>query len=295
MRLCCACDTPLSGLTWECEACGWRAPVNDGVSCLLDQAPPEAFTSENVQNLAGADPTHFWFAGRNRLIGTMLARHAPEARTFLEAGCGTGTVLSGISALLPGLTLTGAEVSMSSLRAAARAAPAAELVYADIRRLPYDREFDAVGAFDVLEHIPDDRDALAVLVRSVKAGGLVLLTVPQHRWLWSPLDDYSGHQRRYARSELTALARGCGLDVIRVTSFVSLLVPAMLLSRWLQRGAEVVPQREFTIGSGANQIATGLMSAERALIGAGLSLPVGGSLMLVARRSDDRPSGAGVS
>jgi hypothetical protein len=47
----------------------------------------------------------------------------------------------------------------------------------------------------------------------------------------------------------------------------------------------VAPQREFTIGSGANRIATGLMSAERALIGAGLSLPVGGSLMLAARRS----------
>jgi hypothetical protein len=59
----------------------------------------------------------------------------------------------------------------------------------------------------------------------------------------------------------------------------------MLASRWRQRGAEVDPQGEFTIGAGANRIATGVMTVERALIGAGLSMPAGGSLMLVARRS----------
>jgi SAM-dependent methyltransferase len=269
---------------WTCDTCGWRAQLNDGVACLTGQEPPEAFTNANVQNFAAVDPGHFWFEARNRLIAGMLDRHAPGSRTFFEAGCGTGSVLRGLSALLPRVKLTGAEGSMASLHAAAAAAPAAELVYADIRELPYDQEFDAVGAFDVLEHVPDHQEALSALVRTVKAGGLVVVTVPQHPWLWSPLDDYSGHQRRYTRSGLIALAQQSGLDVVRVTSFVSLLLPAMIASRWIQRGTKVVPGREFRVSAGANRIAAGVMRVEWALIQAGLSLPAGGSLMLVARR-----------
>ena len=96
--------------------------------------------------LAAVDPAHFWFAARNRLIAWMLAHHAPSARTFFETGCGTGSVLRGLAALLPGLRLTGAEVSIPSLQLAAAAAPTAALVYADTRHLPYDGEFDAAGA-----------------------------------------------------------------------------------------------------------------------------------------------------
>ena len=111
-----------------------------------------------------------------------------------------------------------------------------------------------------------------------------MVTVPQHQWLWSPIDDYSGHQRRYTRPQLLALARAAGLDVVRVTSFVSLLLPALLASRLLQWRTEVEPLREFRISGRANGVGRTLMAIERALIRIGLSLPVGGSLMLVARR-----------
>lgn len=284
MRLCSRCRAPLAGRRWECDACGWHASQRHGITILLDLEPPEAFTSRQAQNVAAVDPAHFWFAARNQLIGWMLVRHAPGAQTFFEAGCGTGTVLCGLAGLVPRLQLTGAEVSMPSLQLAAAAVPAATLVYADTRQLPYEEEFDAVGAFDVLEHIADHDAALRGLVRTVRPGGLVLLTVPQHRWLWSPIDVYSRHQRRYTRSELVALVNASGLEVIGVTSFVSLLLPFMLLSRLAQRGGEVVPGREFEMSGWLNRLAMGVMRLELALIRAGLSLPAGGSLMLAARR-----------
>jgi SAM-dependent methyltransferase len=264
MRLCSRCRAPLAGRRWECDACGWHASQRHGITILLDLEPPEAFTSRQAQNVAAVDPAHFWFAARNQLIGWMLVRHAPGAQTFFEAGCGTGTVLCGLAGLVPRLQLT--------------------LVYADTRQLPYEEEFDAVGAFDVLEHIADHDAALRGLVRTVRPGGLVLLTVPQHRWLWSPIDVYSRHQRRYTRSELVALVNASGLEVIGVTSFVSLLLPFMLLSRLAQRGGEVVPGREFEMSGWLNRLAMGVMRLELALIRAGLSLPAGGSLMLAARR-----------
>ena len=288
MRLCGRCRAPLVGCCWECDACSWRAFQRHVITILLDLEPPEAFTSRQAQNVAAVDPAHFWFAARNQLIGWMLARHAPTARTFFETGCGTGTVLRGLAGLVPQLQLTGAEVSMPSLRLAATAVPAATLVYADTRQLPYnDEEFDAVGAFDVLEHIADDDAALRGLARTVRPGGLVLLTVPQHRWLWSPIHVYSGHQRRYRRSELVALVNASGLEVIGVTSFVSLLLPFMLScfsAGTTRRSRGLSPGREFEMSGWLNRLAMGVMRLELALIRAGLSLPAGGSLMLAARR-----------
>ena len=98
------------------------------------------------------------------------------------------------------------------LRLAAIRPSGIELVQADARQRPYDLEFDVVGAFDVLEHIAEDLDALRQLVRAVKPGGGVLLTVPQHPALWSPIDEYSHHQRRYTRQGLIELLRLGGLQ-----------------------------------------------------------------------------------
>ena len=287
MRLCVACGSMLPASGWHCLACGWQAQVVDGVATLLpsDGAIGEAFSGEQIDNLEAVDPRHFWFAARNQLIAWALTRYVPHARTVLEVGCGTGPVLRSLAEARPDLTLTGTEVSEHGLRATARAVPSAELVRADTRSLPYDQEFDVVGAFDVLEHIPEDAEAMRVLARAVRPGGGVMVTVPQHRWLWSPVDDYSGHQRRYRRGELVALARAAGLQVVLVTSFVSLLLPMMLLSRVLNRGRAVDPRREFAVSARTNGVLMAIMRAELALIRAGLSWPAGGSLLLVAKRS----------
>jgi hypothetical protein len=111
-----------------------------------------------------------------------------------------------------------------------------------------------------------------------------VITVPQHQWLWSPLDEYAGHQRRYSRASLVSLVRAAGLRPVLITSFVSLLLPALLLSRFSQRGTTVDPMQEFRIAPAVNRISSWVMTAERTLIRAGLPLPAGGSLLLIARR-----------
>ena len=287
MRLCVICRQMLPASDWRRTACGWHAQIVDGVATLLpsDDVIGEAFSSEQIGNLEAVDPRHFWFAARNQLIAWALTRHFPHARTVLEVGCGTGPVLRSLAEARPDLMLTGTEVSDHGLRTTARVVPSAELVRADTRSLPFDQEFDVVGAFDVLEHIPEDAQAMRVLARAARPGGGVMVTVPQHRWLWSPVDDYSGHHRRYRRAELVALARAAGLQVVLVTSFVSLLLPMMLLSRVLNRGRAVDPRREFALGARANGVLMAIMRAELAMIRAGLSWPAGGSLLLVAKRT----------
>jgi ubiquinone/menaquinone biosynthesis C-methylase UbiE len=286
VKLCVSCRAPIGASAWQCATCGWLAARRDGVTIVDAGAREvsEAFSAEQFENLLTVESRHFWFAARNELIAWAVRRFFPSARTFLEVGCGTGQVLRALAETMPSLQLIGLEASFAGLQLLAERVPQIEAIQADVTSLPFDSEFDVVGAFDVLEHIPDHAAAIGEIARTVKPGGGVLLTVPQHPRLWSSLDRYSGHQRRYTRNGLTSLVQNAGLDVVFATSFVSLLLPALFLSRVTQRGDVVDPMQEFRISPAVNTLGRAMMALERRVITAGVSLPAGGSLLVVARR-----------
>lgn len=245
------------------------------------------FEPEAFESLSRLEEGSFWFQARNELIVWALGSYAPRASSFLEIGCGTGFVLRAIGAARPELRLTGTELFAEGLRYAAQRVPDAELVQMDARRMPFEEEFDAVGAFDVLEHIDDDREVLSGCRRALRPGGTLFVTVPQHPWLWSAPDDYARHVRRYTRGELAAKLSGAGLEPVRITSFVSLLVPLMALSRLVERRSRrpFDPVAEHERSSRLRRPLEAIMRLEGALIRRGVSLPAGGSLLAVARRT----------
>jgi 2-polyprenyl-3-methyl-5-hydroxy-6-metoxy-1,4-benzoquinol methylase len=157
----------------------------------------------------------------------------------------------------------------------------------DARFIPYESELDAIGAFDVLEHIEEDEVVLEQIYKALKPGGIVFITVPQHRWLWSIVDEYACHVRRYVANELHNKARKTGFDIIRSTSFVSTLLPAMFLSRFFQRGKKnmnIDEMAELRINPILNKIFEWFLGFELALIRIGISLPIRGSRLLIARK-----------
>jgi SAM-dependent methyltransferase len=291
VRRCLACAEPFDGDAWTCPRCGWTPSHNEG---LLAFAPELAegvgdeggFEMEAFETLVRLEEGSFWFQARNHLILWALQAYAPEARSLLEIGCGTGFVLAAVARARPELRLTGSELFSAGLLHAARRLPGAELVQMDARRIPYQEEFDAVGAFDVLEHVDEDGAVLAGCHRALRPGGTLLVTVPQHPRLWSAADDYAHHVRRYTRRGLLARLRGTGFRPVRITSFVTFLLPLMALSRWSERRSAraydpVVEHRRSSI---LRRPAGAVMRAERGLIRWGASLPAGGSLLAVARR-----------
>jgi SAM-dependent methyltransferase len=287
MKRCLACEAIFESADWTCPTCGYRPALRDEIH-QFTEGPPDAdagFKPEYFARLAEIEESNFWFRARNELIQWALRNYFPDAKSFLEVGCGTGFVLAGIHEKFPRMRVAGSEIFADGLAIAKARLPNVELYQMDARRISFDHEFDVVGAFDVLEHIIEDENVLAQMFNVARRGGGLLVTVPQHRFLWSASDQYAMHQRRYNRDELDKKVESVGFHVERITSFNSLLLPLMIWSRMRQkRDQNLNPCREFEIRPALNRTLESILGFERMVIKTGVSFPAGGSLLLVGRK-----------
>lgn len=272
-----------------CPDCGAVVEFMDNVPCyapvLAHNAP--GFHPEHFARLAQAEEGHFWFRARNELIVHVLQRFFPHARRMLEIGCGTGYVLRGITERLPTLQVSGSEIFLEGLGFASRRVPTADLFQMDARQIPYDSEFDLIGAFDVIEHIEDDEQVLREMHRAVKPGGSIVLTVPQHPWLWSAQDERACHVRRYRYRELKRKLQEAGFTIVFSSSFVSLLLPLLAASRLRRRvresGEDV--NGELKPNPQVNRALYHVLRFESLLIRSGVRFPIGGTRLVAATKS----------
>jgi trans-aconitate methyltransferase len=241
--------------------------------------PATAFAS-----LAAAEANHWWFRSRNRILLWALANHIGRFNSFLEVGCGTAFVLEGIHTSYPNAELHGSEYFEEGLVHARERLPSATFIQLDATTMSEVDRYDVIGTFDVIEHIEQDQVVLNNLANALKLGGSLLISVPQHRWLWSQVDEFACHVRRYTRSELIEKVKSTGLQVQYVTSFVSFLVPLMWLSRLRKYKGEYDPMTEFQIPRWLNKGLEWVMKTELIFLKFGVRLPMGGSLLLVAKK-----------
>jgi len=288
MKICASCGHAQAALPGACEACGRAPRVHAGIELHApDVEQDEGYDPAYFAQLARLEDGHFWFRQRNRIICAFARRFFPETRHFMEVGCGTGFVLRELKDEFPQWRAWGSELHAEGLEFAAQRLPNLRFLQMDARRIPFEDEFDLIGSFDVLEHIPDDGEVLASMRSALRPGGGLLLTVPQHPWLWSAQDEAAHHVRRYRRGELEEKLEKAGFSVLRSTSFVTLLLPMMLASRLGNRlaGDGCDPLREVRIGPFANLLGNLGMRFDRTLIAMGINLPAGGSRIIAARRT----------
>jgi len=288
MKHCSRCETDFMAADWKCPACAYLPTSVDGFPLLAPVLaeggagfPPEAF-----EQLATLEERNFWFRARNKLIVWALKRHFPTMQRYLEIGCGTGFVLANVARAYPAATVVGSEIFSIGLPYAASRVRTAELVQMDARHIPYVDEFDVIGAFDVLEHIEEDELVLAAMLRALRPGGGVAITVPQHPWLWSSVDTHACHVRRYKVGELREKVLRAGFKLAFETSFVSLLLPAMLASRLDMQRSKVRSDSsaELCLPNWLNRSFELVMNLERQLIQSGLRFKWGGSRLLIATK-----------
>lgn len=287
MRRCVRCAATWVECDWVCARCGHAPKSADGVLRFAPELDSgTGYNDAFFSTLASLEAGHFWFEGRNALIIWSMRRFLPGCASFLEIGCGTGFVLRGLREAFPAMALSASEVSVAGLAFAKLRLRDGVYYQMDARNIPFECEFDGVGAFDVLEHVDDDERAMAETYRAIRPGGCFVVTVPQHGWLWTDVDARSHHVRRYSRRDLEGKLRGAGFEIAWSTSFMTLLLPLIVASRFagVKPGGGCAVEGELRIGTMANRACAAAFAIERAAIRAGMTFPIGSSLLMVARR-----------
>src|SRR5437667_2856762 len=223
------------------------------------------------------DRRHWWFRGRLAVLLAILRRVLPPGHArLLELGCGTGNVLAALAEF-------GEAVGMETHPDLAAAARAAGL---DVRtgRLPDDLVVppgwaDAVLLLDVIEHLDDDVAALETARRALCPGGLLVITVPAYRWLWSGHDVALGHRRRYTARGLARLVERAGLHVVHASYFNTLLFPAVALTRAWKRLTGEASHDLHRPAPAINRWLERVFALERHVVPR-VALPFGASLLL---------------
>ncbi|MBI4576894.1 MAG: class I SAM-dependent methyltransferase [Planctomycetes bacterium] len=229
---------------------------------------------------------YWFFRGMRRILHALAARwtRAPEGRParILDVGCGTGILLG---ELAPRGRTVGADRSPLAL-GYCRLRGHRELVRCDAGALPFRaRCFDLVVANGLIEHLDEDAGFAAELARVLAPGGRALVVTSAGPGLWTDHDRANHHRRRYRRSELEAVLRSGGLELLQL-SFVNL---AILPAVWavarleaLRRPGRRVPRRKLPrVPPVVNAVLYALLAAESWLLRRS-NLPFGVSLVAVA-------------
>jgi len=240
--------------------------------------------AEEYRKLAAVEDAMWYFRALHGHVWRELKAHAPAGPgRVLDAGCGTGGLIRRLASRRPDWCWTGVDVApLACQLARERGIP--DVQEASVAALPFgDGEFSAVVSADVLYHLDDDEGALREMARVLRPGGVMVINVPAHAWLWSYHDVAVDGHRRYARKEVTAKLRRAGLTVERVTHWNTLLLPFIAARRKLWPA----PKTGSDVQLAAPWVEVGLsavMAVEMGWVRNLGDLPLGSSILAVARR-----------
>lgn len=289
MRECPSCAAAILEQGWRCQSCGWEPEDQAGVVYLAPDLDgnTEGYDPSWYAELAAREAGNFWFVARSRLIHWLMSRHAPRRGAYMEIGCGTGFVLKMLHQAFPCWDIRATEAHSRGIAfAQKRVSEKVRFFQMDACAIPFREELDVIGAYDVIKHISDDTRAISQIHSALKGDGIFVLSVPQHMFLWSRYDEAGGHFRRYSAAEIEHKLRDAGFSIVTSTSFNSLLLPLMLVSRLLRdkSAGPVEVLSELGISPILNEVLSVVLRFEYALILLGVRFPVGGSRMIVAQK-----------
>jgi SAM-dependent methyltransferase len=284
----------------RCRSCAAEYPRRDGILHLTSgKAGAPGYDPHYFATLVEVEKRHFWFVSRARLIREAIRRCVPDLdrRALFDIGCGSGGLLAFLAS--SGVPLAGAcDAYRESLEIVRRRLDTALVLIDDGPLPPLGPGHSLVGMFDVLEHMDDDAGVLRFLFSALGPGGVLVLTVPAHPFLFDEMDEIAHHRRRYRLPELRRKLTAAGFEIRMVTHFMSPLVPPLLLVRAVGRlfahrhRAHARREVEFRVVPVFNEAMRALLWVERRILRI-FPLPFGSSILAVAARPAEDGARAG--
>jgi SAM-dependent methyltransferase len=234
-----------------------------------------------------AEATHFWFRGFRQFVAPILERAAGGRHDLrlIDCGCGTGYNLG---LLRPYGSVCGFDLTPGGV-ARARAG-GDRVVRADITQIPFaSGAFDIAASFDVLQLIEADIQAVREIARILRPGGAAVLTLAAFEMLRGDHSIAWHEVRRYTPATARQLVEAAGLRPERVTFTFASLFPLIAAARFTQRLLRPLrgtkDDADIAVPAGpVNSALTKLVSAEASLASRGWRMPVGSSILVLARK-----------
>jgi SAM-dependent methyltransferase len=289
MKICLSCRKEIFSKRWLCIHCGWSPK---GIKGLIQFSPGKenskiGYDPKWHKELSELETGNFWFENRNEFIRWVSKKYLSSKSRYLEIGCGTGFVLTMLRRNFPRWNFSASEMESTGISYAMQRLPKkVNFFQMDACAIPFLSEFDVIGAFDVLEHIPNDLKAISNIYNALKPNGFFVLTVPQHMFLWSQFDEIGCHFRRYSKEDIEVKLHSQGFKIIYSNSFNTLLLPLMFLSRLLNKNNKSLDVLdELKISKIINFCLSAILKFELGLIKLGIKFPIGGSRFIIARKA----------
>lgn len=227
------------------------------------------------------EASHWWYRTLHESISRLIDQRGARSGLLIDAGCGTG----GIRTQLPDYSYCGLDCSPDALTHLTH-----ELrIRGSVEHLPFTADQAAVLlSIDVLYHAWVESCAAAATeaLRVLRPRGLAVFHVPAIPLLKSDHDRVVMGRRRFTLSRFVGLLERAGFSLEFSSYQFSFLVPFALAERLIGRkGSRLRPHRRIT-----NTLLATIGRAESRLLERGITLPIGTSLIVVARKPDPHNS-----
>ena len=164
---------------------------------------------------------HWWFKARNKILINLIRKYTNQDKpAIVNIGAATGYSSKLMESIGKVISVEYDPESYHFIKDELQL----NAVQGSILGLPFqDERFDVVCAFDVVEHVENDKKAIDEMIRVCKPGGIILVTVPAFQFLWSGHDIINHHFKRYRRSEIKKLFSNTETDRMYVSYFNCIL------------------------------------------------------------------------
>ena len=240
----------------------------------------------SYDELNNLEKSHWWFQARKKILTKLTEKYykyQPEAKV-LDIGCGTGATLEQLKGLGE---VWGIEKDKLAVDYCRQKLPKANITQGIFPEEVPAEKFDLVTILDVLEHIADDEKALQKASEILKPAGVLIVTVPAYKFIWSSHDQVNQHYRRYTLIELKQKLKKTGLRIKKISYFNTILFLPIVIGKVAKRiFGSSKPTSHLKDGLPPvflNQILEMIFSLEKDLLPF-FNLPFGISIIAIAKK-----------